>query len=82
MKAKKIHEVQSFKRGQDPHDKLAVGPDRFRLPGDVVINDLYVSRDNPERDNVQDIVRLSDGKIYTVGLYAFRDVVKALKELT
>ena len=71
-----------FKRGREVKKTLGVGLDRFRKPGDTEINDLFLRRDSGDNRPILTIVRRSDGKEFEVGLFAAKEVIKALKELT
>lgn len=76
MKARAVN----FERGEDPKSSMKIGRNRYKQPGDIEFGKNFLYR-NPNDDNKITIINASNGKEYVVGLFAAKEVVKALEEL-
>lgn len=76
MKAKAVN----FERGADPKDSMKIGKNRYKKAGDIEFGKNFLYR-NPNNENKVTIVNTLNGKEYSVGLFAAKEVVEALKEL-
>jgi hypothetical protein len=76
MKAK----IVNFERGADPKSSMKIGKDRYKQTGDIEFGKHFLYR-NPNNDNKVTIVNALNGKEYSVGLFAAKEVVQALENL-
>jgi hypothetical protein len=76
MKAK----VVNFERGADPKKSMKIGKDRYKQPGDIEFGKHFLYR-NPNNDSKVTFINTLNGKEFTVGLFAAKEVSLALEHL-
>ncbi len=76
----KVREGMDFERGREPKDAMKIGNDRFKLPGDEDISNLFYARTSEEGNSII-FTNRETGASLDVGLYAAREVGEALKTL-
>ncbi len=75
-----VKEYIDFEHGENPKDSLKIGKSRYKQEGDEEFGKYFLLRKTPE-GNAYIVLNKLNGKEIRVGLYALKEVIKALKEL-